>query len=149
EMRERREKRRAEKHLANSAQAAKGEKGKPKQRYNRRQELYRWKNRPFVEELLDMGASMKSVVDYCRGKGADFSVATIKKYKAEREAAIKFKGFADIHDFATDAPDYKNMKQLSPSARERLLQEHLDRWNEESAELSDKDQVTTTQRGSD
>lgn len=108
----------------------------------RTQELYLWQNRPFVDQLIDTGASMKSIVDYCRGKGFNTTDKLVQRYRQMRKDAITYKGFATLDDFGPDRPNYKNMKRLDDREKERLMEAHLAEEAESRLHVSDKTRQT-------
>lgn len=110
---------------------------KPNNDMTRMEELYLWENRPFVDNLIDTGASSKSIVDYMRGKGMNMSADTVRRYTSARKAAVTYKGFAELSDFGKNRPDYTKMKRLSKEEKARLQEEYMKRFEGEGA-LSDK-----------
>ena len=139
---ERLRKRRVEKRLSN----APVDRNKPAPKLTRMEELFMWKNRPYVDTMIDTGASAKSIVDYLRGKGFTLAPETLRKYINARKAAIKYKGFTELSDFGRQRPDYSKMKRLTKEQRTKAQEEYMERFEGEPA-LTDK--TVEVEMGSD
>lgn len=134
ERRERLREQRVNKHLSTGGSAG----GSKKPKRTRLEELYLFKHRPFVDNLIDTGASHKSITDYLRGKGFNTTADTVRNYIKAREAAVKYKGFADFNDFGRNRPDYAKMKALTKQQRTKLQEEYMKRFDG-TEQLSDQE----------
>lgn len=140
---EKRRKARVDRKLNTNKKA--GRPTKASKKLTRIEELYLFPSRPFVDNLIDTGSSVKSIVDYLRGKGFNTTPQLIARYRNQREAAVKYKGFAEISDFGNNAPDYTKMRALDKKQRAKLQEAYMARHSEED-NLSDNDKELITDK---
>lgn len=133
-----RNKRRADRVADKTRTSQRPNAGRPSGKRNRAQELYLSAHRPYIDNMIDTGSSSKSVLDYLRSRGFMTSQDLVLQYRRKRDAAVKYKGFADYGDFGPNAPDYKKLKRIDAETKRKLQNEYMQRYAADD-QLSDRD----------